>query len=142
MFIREQIEIDHGHQGTSSLQLIGISAAKLFGLKTVFTEHSLFGYNDWAGISLNKIAKWNFRNLDQAIAVSHICKENYCMRCKHDPNRTFVIPNAVDTTKFFPDESRFKKLGDNETIKIVYVSRLQYRKGVDLLIGVIPRILK
>ena len=31
---------------------------------------------------------------------------------------------------------------DNETIKIVYVSRLQYRKGVDLLIGVIPRILK
>lgn len=123
------------------LQLIANSAAKNYGLKTVFTEHSLFGYNDAAGINLNKISKWNFRDLDQAIAVSHICKENYCMRCKHDPNRTYVIPNAVDTSQFFPDESRFKAMAEGDTIKIVYVSRLQYRKGVDLLIGLIPRIL-
>jgi len=39
-------------------------------LKTVFTEHSLFGFNDMAGINLNKISKWNFRDLDAAIAVS------------------------------------------------------------------------
>ena len=46
------------------------SAAKNFGLKTIFTEHSLFGFNDMAGINLNKISKWNFRDLDAAIAVS------------------------------------------------------------------------
>ena len=63
------------------------------------------------------------------------------MRVKHDPNCTFVIPNAVDPAQFFPDESRFKAIGEGETIKIVFVSRLEYRKGVDLLIGVIPRIL-
>lgn len=37
-------------------------------------------------------------------------------------------------------EEAIAKSGNPNTINIVYVSRLQYRKGVDLLIGIIPRI--
>jgi phosphatidylinositol glycan class A protein len=37
-------------------------------------------------------------------------------------------------------EETIAKSGNPNTINIVYVSRLQYRKGVDLLIGIIPRI--
>lgn len=90
--------------------MTALSAAKNFGLKTVFTEHSLFGFNDMAGINLNKISKWNFRDLDAAIAVSQICKENFCLRTKFDPNRCYTIPNAVNTQQFFPDFeiSKFK----------------------------------
>ena len=51
------------------MQLV-ISAAKIYGIKTVFTEHSLFGYQDAAGINLNKLVKWAFRDLDAAICVS------------------------------------------------------------------------
>jgi phosphatidylinositol glycan class A protein len=47
-------------------------AAKSFGLKTVFTEHSLFGYNEFFSIQLNKLIKWSFRDLDAAICVSEI----------------------------------------------------------------------
>jgi phosphatidylinositol glycan class A protein len=118
-------------------------AAKSYGLKTVFTEHSLFTYNDWFGIHVNKLIKWSFRDLDAAICVSNACKDNFVLRAKFDPQRTFTIPNAVDFNRFTPDTSiREKELADKpDQIKIVFISRLQYRKGVDLLIPIIPKIL-
>jgi phosphatidylinositol glycan class A protein len=110
-------------------------AAKLYGLKTVFTEHSLFGFHDMAGINLNKLSKWAMRDLDAAICVSNACKDNFCLRTKFNPNACFTIPNAVDSMRFFPEPCLKEP---SPTINIVYVSRLQYRKGVDLLIGLIP----
>ena len=78
-------------------------AAKSMGLKTVFTEHSLFSYNDLFGIHLNKLIKWSFRDLDAAICVSHACKDNFVLRAKIDPIKTFTIPHAVDSDKFSPN---------------------------------------
>jgi phosphatidylinositol N-acetylglucosaminyltransferase subunit A len=134
ILIREQIDICHGHSSTSVIQQTVLMAAKLYGIKTVFTEHSLFGFHDMAGINLNKLLKWALRDLDAAICVSNACKENFCLRTKFNPNACFTIPNAVDSLRFYPGEPKSKI----ETINIVYVSRLQYRKGVDLLIGLIP----
>ena len=120
-------------------------AAKSMGLKTVFTEHSLFTFNDLFGIHLNKLVKWSFRDLDAAICVSHACKENFVLRASYDPEKAFVIPNAVDSSRFTPDpsirENEIAKCGNPDRINIVFVSRLAYRKGVDLLIGIIPQIL-
>lgn len=120
-------------------------AAKSYGIKTVFTEHSLFGYGDFTGIHLNKIIKWSFRDLDAAICVSNACKDNFVLRAKYDPVKTFTIPNAVDSKRFTPSpEIRQKEMAKStrsDTINIVFISRLAYRKGVDLLIGIIPKIL-
>ena len=80
-------------------------AAKSYGLKTIFTEHSLFGYNDFTGIHLNKLIKWTFRDLDAAICVSHACKDNFVLRAKVNPSQTITIPNAVDSQKFTPNLS-------------------------------------
>jgi len=116
--------------------------AKAYGLKTVFTEHSLFGFDDAAGVNLNKISKWALRDLDAAICVSLACKENFCLRTKINPRHCFTIPNAVDSQRFYPDYSQLKAHRSQKEITIVYISRLQYRKGVDLLIGIIPHILQ
>ena len=120
-------------------------AAKSYGLKTVFTEHSLFGYSDFTGIHLNKLIKWTFRDLDAAICVSHACKDNFTLRAKVNPMQTFTIPNAVDSQKFTPNKSirekEIEKSGNPDLINIVFISRLQYRKGVDLLLGIIPKVL-
>ena len=70
ILIREQVDICHSHQSTSVIQLLVMSVAKCYGVKTVNTEHSLFGYKDAAGINLNKLSKWSFRDLDAAICVS------------------------------------------------------------------------
>ena len=58
-------------------------------------------------------------------------RENFVLRANLHPSHCSMIPNAVDATKFTPDPSRrFPK----DTINIVMLSRLVYRKGIDLII--------
>jgi len=47
-----------------------------------------------------------------------------------------VIPNAIDSSMFTPDTNAAPK----DRIVIVVVSRLVYRKGTDLLVGIIAKI--
>jgi len=56
-----------------------------------------------------------------------------------NPNRIYVIPNSVDTFKFIPNPGLRYPL---RTINIVYIARLTFRKGVDLLVDVIPAIIR
>ena len=107
------------------------------GYKTIFTDHSLFAFNDMASFHVNKILKFILSDVDHAISVSHISKENLSLRASLDPKHISVIPNAVDCNRFTPDPtSRFPL----NTINIVIITRLAFRKGVDLLIDVIPNI--
>lgn len=50
----------------------------------------------------------------------------------------------MDSKRFTPSidirNQAIAKTGNPNTINIVFISRLQYRKGVDLLIGIIPKI--
>jgi phosphatidylinositol N-acetylglucosaminyltransferase subunit A len=58
------------------------------------------------------------------------------LRAKLSPQSLNVIPNAVDPSKFTPDPSKRHAT----RTKIVVVSRLVYRKGGDLLVGIIPKL--
>lgn len=58
------------------------------------------------------------------------------MRAQIHPQGVSVIPNAVDSKTFMPNPSN-RTAGK---LTIVVVSRLVYRKGVDLLVDVIPEI--
>lgn len=40
-------------------------------LRTVFTDHSLFGFDDAVGILTNKLLAGALRNIDAVICVSH-----------------------------------------------------------------------
>lgn len=85
-------------------------------------------------------------------------KENTVLRASLDPLMVSVIPNAVVAENFRPlsyaprsPEGNMssppamvpipQRLGPNDTITIVVISRLFYNKGTDLLIAAIPRIL-
>jgi len=109
------------------------------GYRTVYTDHSLFGFSDAACIHVNKILKFFLSDIDHAISVSHTSKENLTLRASINPYNISVIPNAVDCSRFKPDPSKRFPLN---TINIVCVSRLTFRKGTDLLIAVIPIICK
>jgi phosphatidylinositol glycan class A protein len=41
------------------------------GLKTVFTDHSLFGFADAGSILANKMLKFTLSDVDHVICVSH-----------------------------------------------------------------------
>lgn len=109
------------------------------GFKTVFTDHSLFAFNDAASFHVNKILKYTLCEVDHSISVSHTSKENLSMRASLDPRNISVIPNAVDCNKFTPDPTKRYPLN---TINIVVICRMTYRKGVDLLYDVLPIICK
>ena len=83
--------------------------------------------------------KFILSEVDHAISVSHISKENLSMRASLNPRNISVIPNAVDCSRFKPDPSKRYPMN---TINIVVISRLTFRKGVDLLIDVVPAICK
>jgi phosphatidylinositol glycan class A protein len=98
--IRESIDIVHGHQTTALLNIGSLLHGVTLGKKVVFTDHSLFGFSDAASININKVLKWVITNADAAICVSHVNKDNLSLRAAVDPNIIYVIPNAVDTTRF------------------------------------------
>ncbi|KAN0064660.1 Phosphatidylinositol N-acetylglucosaminyltransferase GPI3 subunit [Thecaphora frezii] len=136
ILVRERVEIVHGHQALSSMAHEGILHARTLGLKTVFTDHSLFGFADAASILTNKLLRFVLSDVDAVVAVSHTGKENTTLRAHLDPRKVSVIPNAVVAEHFLPDPSRVHPT----KLTIVVLSRLMYRKGIDLLITAIPRL--
>lgn len=137
ILIRERIDIVHGHQATSNLTHMALFHARTMGLTTVYTDHSLFGFGDAACIHINKVLKAMLSDIDQAICVSHTNKENLILRAAIRPEVVYVIPNAVDASRFAPDPT---KRPPSPRINIVVISRMTYRKGVDLLVDIIPAI--
>ena len=139
ILIRENISIVHAHQCVSAMTHASLMHAQSMGYYTVYTDHSLFGLNDFPGIHLNKLLKFTLTGVDNSICVSHTCRENLVLRASLDPKKVAVIPNAVDTNKFVPD-MRVRNGIKSNIINIVVISRLVYRKGIDLLVDIIPNV--
>ncbi|XP_026822939.1 phosphatidylinositol N-acetylglucosaminyltransferase subunit A [Rhopalosiphum maidis] len=133
VLVREQITIIHGHSAFSTLAHETMMIGRLLGIQTVFTDHSLFGFADTSAIITNKFLEMSLADCNHCICVSHIGKENTVLRARVNHHRVSVIPNAVDTTAFVPK----LELRTQNKITIVVVSRLVYRKGVDLLAQII-----
>jgi phosphatidylinositol N-acetylglucosaminyltransferase subunit A len=133
---RERITIVHGHQSVSVMTCECLFYARALGYRTCFTDHSLFGFEDFASLQINRILEITLSDVDHVICVSHTCRENLALRAKIHPNLISTIPNAVDTTKFSPDTS--KRLLSGSIINVIVMSRLVFRKGIDLLVQVIP----
>ncbi|KAI9158334.1 Phosphatidylinositol N-acetylglucosaminyltransferase gpi3 subunit [Paramyrothecium foliicola] len=156
--IRERIEIVHGHGSLSCMCNEAILHARTMGLRTVFTDHSLFGFADAASILTNKLLKFSLSDVDHSICmlISATSKENTVLRASLDPLMVSVIPNAVVADNFRPrdypprtlKEPSFNtdptsyRLDPRDPITIVVISRLFYNKGTDLLTAAIPRILE
>jgi len=155
VLLRERITIVHGHSSFSSLAHESMFHARLLGISTVFTDHSLFGFADASSIVTNLILRCSLSSCDHVICVSHTSKENTCLRASLKPEKVSVIPNALDATAFTPRPSKkVSHVGEGDVnrpteidpemssprITVVVMSRLVYRKGTDLLAGVIPTI--
>eukprot|EP01105_Mastigella_eilhardi_P027893 TRINITY_DN8857_c0_g1_i1.p1 TRINITY_DN8857_c0_g1~~TRINITY_DN8857_c0_g1_i1.p1 ORF type:complete len:445 (-),score=125.25 TRINITY_DN8857_c0_g1_i1:43-1341(-) len=134
VLLHERIDVVHCHQAFSALAHESILHARTMGLPVVFTDHSLFGFRDASSIIMNKLLEFALSDVSHVICVSHTCKENTCLRAELYPSNVSTIPNAVDATQFTPDPSAC----DPSKVTIVVMSRLVYRKGIDLVIGAIP----
>ncbi|XP_062516269.1 phosphatidylinositol N-acetylglucosaminyltransferase subunit A-like isoform X2 [Corticium candelabrum] len=136
IFVRESITIVHAHSAFSVLGQEAIMHSQTMGLQTVFTDHSLFGFADASSIITNKLLELSLANVNHVICVSNTSKENTVLRAGLQPSIVSVIPNAVDSSQFVPNPSA-RALG---RITVVVMSRLVYRKGMNLLAAIIPAI--
>ncbi|EUB57863.1 N-acetylglucosaminyl-phosphatidylinositol biosynthetic protein [Echinococcus granulosus] len=134
ILVRESVDVVHGHSAFSPLALESLMHAKALGLRALFTDHSLFGFADLSSILANRALFMSLNVVDNFICVSHVAKENTVLRGGIEPERVYVIPNAIDPRAFTPDPAR----RDPDNITVVVVSRLVYRKGADLLAAIIP----
>lgn len=134
ILIREHIHLIHAHASLSSLGHEGILHSHLLGVRTVFTDHSLFGFEDAASILTNKLLAGTLKNVDAVICVSHTgcvdcleseitpqafhSRENTALRgqlferYEDDPTtlsvsrNIYVIPNALVAEHFKPGPPR------------------------------------
>jgi len=56
IMIREQIDIVHTHQATSVMANESAVYAAAMGIPCVYTDHSLFQFDDLAGVVLNRVS--------------------------------------------------------------------------------------
>ncbi|CAI5755941.1 unnamed protein product [Candida verbasci] len=140
IFIRETIEIIHGHGSMSTFAHEAIFHGRTMGMKTVFTDHSLFGFNNLGDILGNKVLKFTMSDIGHVICVSHTCKENTVLRGSLNPSKCSVIPNAVISKDFQPATESELESKNKDEIVIVVISRLFPNKGADLLTAIIPKI--
>lgn len=75
IFIRERIEIVHSHQATSAMGNEAITYAAELGLASVYTDHSLFGFDDLASIVLNRVShtKYVYEKKDRRVCFFKDC---------------------------------------------------------------------
>lgn len=141
IFIREQIQIVHTHQALSSMAHEAMFHARWLGLRTIFTDHSLFSLDqDVASVLTNKLLRFVLSDVDAVVAVSFAGKENTCERGGVDAGKVWVIPNAVDAEEFRPRRGGAVQDAPVQPLTVVILSRLMYRKGIDLLVEAIPLI--
>merc|ERR1712106_139084 len=134
----ERIDIVHGHQSMSALCIDTLWIGKSMGIKTVLTDHSLKGFADAGSIVTNKLLEGTLCDqLTLVICVSYCSAANTVIRSNIAPELVFAIPNGISASF---DPSLVPLPPRNNRIKVVISCRLEYRRGVDLLLGIIPRI--
>ena len=142
VLLEERIDLVHAHQAFSAMANEAIIHARTMNIPTVFTDHSLFGFADPASILMNKALKFSLADVQRVICVSHTSRENTVLRACIPPSRVYVIPNAVDMDRFWVEPREAGPAGERAQRRaddtIVVMSRLVYRKGIDLLLRVLP----
>lgn len=69
--LRERIDLVHGHGTLSSLAHEAMWHSHLMGVRSVMSDHSLFGFGDAVGVLTNKLLAGALRNVDGVICVSN-----------------------------------------------------------------------
>jgi phosphatidylinositol alpha-mannosyltransferase len=77
--------------------------------------------------------------LDARIAVSHTARD---YAAAYFPGVYRVIPNGVDIERFHPSVAPFPEFREGDHVNLLFVGRLDPRKGLHHLIAAMPEIVK
>ncbi len=127
---REKFDVIHLHEPL--VPTLCTTVLRLSRAANIGTFHAMDsrGYTFWKPYTMLFLKKWS-RKLDGRIAVSKPARE---FISGHFPADYTIIPNGVDLEHFSPDVPPFEQFRDGK-INILFVSRLEKRKGVNYLLS-------
>lgn len=136
VFRAHEFDLIHTHCPTApSLPILAIQTASC---PQVGTFHTTGGRNllqDAFQPMLTRVVE----RLDARIAVSHTAVETARL---YYPGDYTVIPNGVDTERFHPTRPPFAEWRDPDHVNVLFVGRLDPRKGLQVLLEAMPEIVK
>lgn len=110
-----------------------LSTLKVSRKTNIFTFHPTFEPSILFQISKGYLKNY-FKRIDGKIAVSRTALDSIA---RYLPGNYRIIPNGVDTNHFTPGEENYKF--SNE---ILFVGRIEPRKGLQFLIDAFPKVKK
>jgi len=132
---REKFDIIHLHEPLCPT--LCTTVLRLSRTANVGTFHAVDsrGYSLWKPLTVIFLKKW-FRKLDGKIAVSRPAME---FIYRYFPGEYTIIPNGVDLEHFSPGMPPIDEFCDGK-VNILFVGRLEKRKGVDYLLSAYQRV--
>ena len=135
LFRRHAFDLVHTHcPAAPSLPLLAVAAAEC---PQVGTFH-MTGRNRLQEIFKGPLTR-RMARLDARVAVSATAEE--CAQ-HYFGGMYRVIPNGVDVDRFHPDNDPFERWQSPDKVNIVFVGRLDPRKGVNHLVAAVPHVVE
>jgi phosphatidylinositol alpha-mannosyltransferase len=131
---RHGFDILHTHAPlVPTLPLIAVETARC---PQVGTFHTTSGPSRLIEAFLGPLAA-RMNRLDARIAVSETARD---FAAQYFPGEYLVIPNGVDTARFHPSVEPFPEWCDSGRVNVLFVGRLDPRKGVQVLLDAMPEV--
>jgi phosphatidyl-myo-inositol alpha-mannosyltransferase len=137
---REQFDVLHLHEPFASavsltiLHLSGVADAAYVATFHAYARRGLTSTSEWAYVSAKPFIGRYFRRFSGRIAVSEPARE---FVSRFFPGEYRIISNGVDVERFRPDVAPLRDYMDGKR-NIVFVGRMEQRKGAKYLLRAIP----
>ena len=141
---RGGFEIVHAHHAFTPTSLLSISAAEKLRIPSILTNHTIFLASNakYVWVPASYILYPYRRYINKACLITAVSRAaaKFIEHFAED-KKIAVVPNGVDIELF---ESVEKNIQPNLSEKpiILYIGRLAYRKGLQVLVRAMPFILK
>jgi phosphatidylinositol alpha-mannosyltransferase len=136
LFRRYEFDVLHTHAPlVPTLPLLAIQAAWCAQVGTFHTTAGRSRMLELARGWLEPVVQ----KLDGRIAVSPTARE---FSARYFPGEYTVIPNGVDIERFRPDVAPFPEWCEPGRVNVLFVGRLDPRKGVHHLIAAMPEVIR
>lgn len=133
---RYDFDLLHTHAPlVPTLPLLAVETAECPQVGTFHTTSGPSRMLDWTRRWLEP----RMRRLDARIAVSDTARD-FVMR--YVPGDYHVIPNGVDVERFHPGVEPFERWREPDRVNLLFVGRLDPRKGVQVLIDAMPEVVE
>lgn len=134
--LEKNFDIVHVHGGiTPTIPLLTLYYSNSVNFATFHSQHEYSIAYELFKPVLTRV----FNKIHGLIAVSQAAKESIA---QHFGGEYRIIPNGVDTKRFTPHGEVFEKFHDGKTKNILFVGRLEPRKGLKYLLKAMPYILE